>query len=43
MCLRYKPWMSIRVFLSEWIFWHGYYHGHRMGTLTRVKGYGRIS
>jgi len=33
----YEAWMSIRVFLGEWIFRHGYYHGHRMDTSTRVR------
>jgi len=32
LCYIYKPWMSIQVFLSEWIFRHGYYratlHGY---------------
>ena len=43
MCLCYiqEPWTSIRVFLSEWIFRHGYYHGHGMDTLTRVSLVGR--
>jgi len=30
--------MSIRVFLSEWIFRYGYYHGHYMDTSTRGGG-----
>jgi len=32
----HAPWMSIRVFLSEWIFRHGYYHGFCMDTSTWV-------
>ena len=28
LCYIDEPWMSIRVFLSEWIFRHGYYYGH---------------
>jgi len=27
--------MSIPVFLSVWIFWHGYYYGHCMDTSTQ--------
>jgi len=40
MCLCYihEPWMSIRVFLDEWIFRHEYYHGHCMDTSTRGPG-----
>jgi len=33
----YEPWISIRGFLSEFIFRHGFYHGHCMDTLTREK------
>jgi len=24
----HELWMIVRVFLSQWNFWHGYYHGH---------------
>jgi len=27
-CYINEPWMSIRVFLNEWIFRQGYYHGY---------------
>jgi len=33
----HEPWMSIQIFLGEWIFQHGYYHGHCMDTSTRGK------
>jgi len=32
----HEPWIFIRIFLSEWIFRHGYYHGDCMDSLTRV-------
>jgi len=35
LCSIHKPWMSIRVFLSKWIYRHGYYHVHCMDTSTR--------
>jgi len=32
LCYIHEPWMSIRVFLSEWIFRHGYYNRYCMVT-----------
>jgi len=34
-CYIHETWIPIRVFSSEWIFRHGYYHGHCMDTLTQ--------
>jgi len=34
-CFIHEQWMSIRVFLSGWIYRYGYYHGHCMDTSTR--------
>jgi len=44
MCLCYihEPWMSIRVFLSEYIFRHGYYHGHCIGYYNLGKEEARL-
>ena len=38
LCCIHEPLMSNRVFLNEWIFQQGYYHGHCMDTSTRVSG-----
>jgi len=37
LCYIHEKLMSIRVFLSEWIFRHEYRHGHCMDTLTRAS------
>jgi len=38
LCYINEPWMSIGVFLIEWIFRHGYFHGPCMGTSIRGVG-----